>query len=53
MMVEQTSITVSGLELFAHYFKKRNVNIAKQILDMEMQTKFDGSRSLNGLGHFS
>lgn len=35
MLVDQTNITVSGLVLLTHYLKKRNANVAKQILDTE------------------
>lgn len=35
LLVEQTGITVTGLELLTHYLKKRSSNVAKQISDTE------------------
>jgi len=37
MLVEQTEITVKGLELLTHYLKKRSSNAAKEIVATEDQ----------------
>jgi uncharacterized protein len=37
MLVEQTEITVKGLELLTHYLKKRSSNAAKEIVATEGQ----------------
>ncbi len=37
MLVEQTNITVTGLELLTCYLKKRNSKVAKQISETEKQ----------------
>jgi uncharacterized protein Yka (UPF0111/DUF47 family) len=35
MLVDQTEITVKGLDLLTHYLKKRSSNVAKQIVQTE------------------
>jgi uncharacterized protein Yka (UPF0111/DUF47 family) len=37
MLVDQTEITVKGLDLLTHYLKKRSSNVAKQIVETEDQ----------------
>lgn len=39
MLVEQTEITVKGLELLTHYLKKRSANAAKEIVATEAQAE--------------
>ncbi len=39
MLVEQTGMTVSGLDLLTHYLKKRSSNVAKQINETEKQAE--------------
>jgi uncharacterized protein len=39
MLVDQTGITVRGLELLTHYLKKRSANIARQIVETEKQAE--------------
>lgn len=35
MLVDQTEITVTGLDLLIHYLKKRSSNVARQIVETE------------------
>lgn len=37
LLVEQASLTVSGLDLLKGYLKKRNSSLAQQVMDAEMQ----------------
>lgn len=37
MLVNQTAITVKGLDLLIHYLKKRSSNVAKQIVETEKE----------------
>lgn len=39
MLVDQTAITVKGLDLLIHYLKKRSSNVAKQIVETEDQAE--------------
>ncbi|NMB54048.1 MAG: DUF47 family protein [Leptolinea sp.] len=39
MLIDQTEITVKGLDLLIHYLKKRSSNVAKQIVETEDQAE--------------